>query len=142
MTTDTITYLSPGDLTLLAEREVGAGVHADVAALEAVSAYPGSADHGHARFPGVQVKAAALMTELLQRRPFDRGNARVALLSAIVFLNLNGLDVEASESDLAELADLAAQGTLSLMMVAAAFESITVRMVMPGDEPVDPGESG
>ena len=136
--TETTAYLSSRDLTLLAEREVGDEVRADVAALEAVSAYPGSADQGHDRFPGVQVKAAALMTELLRLRPFDRGNARVALLSAIVFLNLNGLDVEASESDLAELADLAAQGTLSLMMVAAAFESITVRMIVPGNEPVDP----
>ena len=142
MTTDTTAYLDPGDLTLLAEREVGSEVRTDVAALEAVSAYPRSADRGHDRFPGVQVKAAALMTELLRRRPFDRGNARVALLSAVVFLNLNGLDVEASESDLAELADLAGAGTLSLMMVAAAFESITVRMVEPGNEPVDPGESG
>ena len=134
------TYLSSGDLSLLAEREVGAGVGADEAALEAVAAYPGSAERGHDRFPGVQVKAAALMTELLQRRPFERGNARVALLSAIVFLNLNGLDVEASESDLAELADLAAQGTLSLVMVAAAFESISVRMIAPGEEPLDPGD--
>lgn len=140
MTTETTAYLSSGDLTLLAEREVGDEVHADAAALEAVSAFPGSSEHGRERFPGIQVKAAALMTELLRRRPFDHGNARMALLSSIVFLNLNGLEVEASESDLAELADLAAQGTLSLMMVAAAFESITVRMIMPGDEPVDPSE--
>lgn len=142
MTTESTAYLNIDDLTLLAEREVGSDVRADAVALEAVSAYPRSADRGLDRFPGVQVKAAALMTELLRRRPFDRGNARVALLSAVVFLNLNGLDVEASESDLAELADLAAQGTISLMLVAAAFESITVRMVAPGDEPVDPGESG
>ncbi len=139
MTTETV-YLSPVDLSLLAEREVGDDVRADVAALEAVSAYPGVSDDGHDRFPGVQLKAAALMTELLRRRPFDRGNARVALLSAIVFLNLNGLDVEAPEGDLAELAELASEGTLSLMMVAAAFEAITVRKIAPGEEPVDPSE--
>jgi death-on-curing protein len=126
-------YLTPRDLVSIAERETGAGVSVDDPALTAVAAYPASVEGGHERFPGVQVKAAALMTDLLQRRPFPTGNERIALIAAIVFLNLNGLDVEASESDLAELADQAAQGNLSLALVATAFEAITVRLLVTTD---------
>jgi death-on-curing protein len=131
-------YLTPLDLVSIAERETGARVSVDDAAVQAVAAYPASVEAGHERFPGVQVKAAALMTDLLQRRPFPEGNERIALLAAIVFLNLNGWDVEASESDLAELADLAAQGSLSLTMVATAFEAITVRLLVTVEPQVDP----
>ncbi len=121
-------YLSARDLISIAEHEVGVGLPLEDPTLQAVAAFPASMNGTHELFPGVQVKAAALMTELLRRRPFREGNERIALLAAIVFLNLNGLDVEASESDLAELADLAAQGSLSLTLVATAFEAITVRL--------------
>ncbi len=131
-------YLSPRDLVSIAERETGEGLPLDDASLDAVAAHPASADGTRDLFPGVQVKAAALMTELLHRRPFPHGNERIALLAVIVFLNLNGFDVEASESDLAELADLAAQGNLSLMMVATALEAITVRLRILDVDAADP----
>lgn len=127
--------LSPRDLQALAERELGPGVSLDEAVLAEVAAAPSAVEDGVERYPGIHVKAAALMIEVMQRRPFGHGNARVALLAALVLLNLNGLDVEASESDLAELAELAGRGNLSLLMVAAGFEAMTVPLEVPEPEP-------
>jgi hypothetical protein len=63
----------------------------------------------------------------------------VALLAAIVFLNLNGFDVVADDSDLADLTSLASGSGLSLIEVAAAFEAATVLLDLPQDEGyVDP----
>lgn len=87
----------------------------------------------------MHVKAAALFLEMLRRSPFERGNRQVALLAAVVFLNLNGFDVTADDKDLAELTSMAAGGTLSMIEVAAAFEASTVMLDLPEDEGyVDP----
>jgi death on curing protein len=137
----TVRYLTPRDLIALAELELGDDPKVDEDALHEAVAVPARIERGHDAFPGMPVKAAVLMTELMRRTPFGEGNARVALLSALVFLNLNGLDVAASESDLAELAQLAGRGNLSLMMVAAGFESIVVPLAFPGSEASD-GDEG
>lgn len=130
-------HLSARDLQALAERELGPGVAVDGAVLAEVAAAASATESGDERYPGVHVKAAALMTELMRRRPFERGNARVALLAALVHLNLNGFDVEASESDLAELAELAGRGNLSLLMVSAGFEAMAVPLEVPEPEGSD-----
>ena len=88
----------------------------------------------------MHVKAAALFLELLRRSPFERGNRQVALIASVVFLNLNGFDVVADDTDLAELTSMAAAGGLSMIVVAAAFEAATVLLHLPEDEAdVDPG---
>ncbi len=125
----TITFLSPRDLAALAELEGGDDVHADLLALEEIAELPASKNSsGGDAFPGVHVKAAALMAELLHRRPFDRANRQVALLCAIVFLAVNDYDVTANDQELAELTILAAEGKLSVLLLAAAFESATRRI--------------
>jgi prophage maintenance system killer protein len=87
----------------------------------------------------VHVKAAALFMEMLRRSPFERGNRQVALIAAVVFLNLNGFDVVADDTDLAELTSMASGGSLSMIEVAGAFEAATVLLHLPEDEGhVDP----
>ncbi len=131
-------YLSPRDLTSLGEIEVGPGLEVDLESLEAAVALPSSGRNGHELFPGFHVKAAALFLELLHRNPFERGNRRIALVAAIVFLNLNGFDVVAGDADLADLTSMASAGSLSLIEVAAAFEAATVMLELPEE---DYGES-
>jgi death-on-curing protein len=110
-------------------------VHADLLALEEIAALPASKNSsGGDAFPGLHVKAASLMAELLHRRPFDRANRRIALLSAVVFLAMNDHDVTAGDEELAELTMLAAEGKLSLLLLAAAFESSTVRISITNTE--------
>ena len=131
-------YLSPRDLISIAEIEVGSGLQADPEALEVSAALPSSGQNGHELFPGCHVKAAALFLEILHRRPFEHGNRRVALVAAIVFLNLNGFDVVAGDADLADLTALASSGDLSLIEAAAAFEAATLMLELPEDDYVEP----
>jgi len=108
--------------------QAGLGVQTDLLALEEIAAVPSSLNSaGLDAYPGIHVKAAVLVAELLRCRPFDHANRAVALLSAIVFLNLNGYEVTASEDELTELVNLAADKKLSMLMVAAGFESATER---------------
>jgi death-on-curing protein len=124
----TIEYLSSRDVVWLAESELGTYVGTDAAALDEATGLPRELDGERDRYPGVHLKAAALFHELLRRRLFPQGNERIALLSAIVFLSMNGQDVTACDDDLVELTRLTAQGQLTLLTVAAAFEAATVRL--------------
>ena len=85
-------------------------------------------DDGQDVYPGVHLKAAAQMVAVLRARPFQRGNARVALLSTAVFLNLNGYDLEAGREDLLALVAVAADGGLTLLQIAAILERLSVRL--------------
>ena len=115
--------LSVTDLLAIGERELGLGTPVDLAALEAVAALPCALDDEHERFPGVHVKAAAMLAETLRRQPFAHGNDRVALMTVVVFLSLNGYDIDAPEEDLAELTRIVAEGELPLLHIAAALEA-------------------
>lgn len=79
-------------------------------------------------YPGVVPKAAALLLAILRLRPYERANARVALLATTVFLNRNGLDLQASDDGLIALVAVAATGELSVLQVASGLERHTVRL--------------
>ena len=55
-----------------------------------------------------------------------------------MFLNLNGFDVVADDSDLADLTSLAGGTDLSVLEVAAAFEAATVMLELPEEDYIDP----
>ncbi len=96
--------------------------------LDAIAELPSEVEDARDVYPGIHLKAAVLFDELLARRPFMCGNARIALLSAIVFLNLNGLDLRADDRDLIELTRSAEAGGMPLLAIAAAFEAASVRL--------------
>ena len=67
--------------------------------------------------------AAALGYGIARNHPFNDGNKRVAFVIMIVFLGLNGLDMDAPEADVVTtILDLAA-GTLSEEDLAAWLRS-------------------
>ena len=56
-------------------------------------------------------KAAAYLFHLVKNHPFVDGNKRIGLASALVFLRLNGVTIEAADDDLVGLVlDVAAGG--------------------------------
>jgi death-on-curing protein len=122
----------------VARAEVGPAARADEEALEQAAAEPAQTSHGIDTFPGLHVKAAVMLNELVQRQVFGPDSGRVGLLAAIVFLNLNGLDVDAGADDLAELVRLVGRGELSLLEAAAGLEAASVRLLLHTDPPVDP----
>jgi prophage maintenance system killer protein len=116
------------DVVSIAIAELGRDATPDRALLAEVLSVPVEQRDGRDVYPGVVPKAAALMLAMLRRRPYEWANARVALLTTTVFLNRNGLDLQAADDDLVALVAVAATGELSVLQVAAGLERLTVRL--------------
>jgi prophage maintenance system killer protein len=112
----------------IASAELGGDVTPDRAVLAEALSVPVEQHEGRDVYPGVVPKAAALLLAILRRRPYERANARVALLATTVFLNRNGLDLQASDDGLIALVAVAATGELSVLQVASGLERYTVRL--------------
>jgi len=76
---------------------------------------------------------AAYMYHLIQNHPFVDGNKRTGSMCAIVFLNLNQADLDASNEQLAELAYSIAAGVLTKAQVTEQIEKMVVAY-NPGSE--------
>ena len=117
--------LTADDLLAIGEAELGRAVGADEDRLKACASEPMREDGGRDVYPGVHPKAAALCMTIVRSKPFERGNARVALLATAVFLNLNGLDLADSDDDLAALIALASSEDMTVLQVAAVIETLS-----------------
>lgn len=60
----------------------------------------------------IQAKAARLGFSLIHNHPFIDGNKRIGILSMIVFLEMNGIDVFCTNEELIELGLGLADGTI------------------------------
>ena len=107
---------------------MGAGAACDADALRDAVDLPRAREGDRDTYPGIHLKAAALLEALVRTRPFAWGNDQIALLAVTVFLNLNGWDLEAESDELALLTRMTAQGRLPLFDIAAGLESATVRL--------------
>lgn len=120
------------DVVTIARTELGSSMVYDVEGLaEAVAEPDRRADGGREAYPGIVPKAAALLLAMLRLRPFGPGNARVALLATVVFLNRNGLDLQAGDDELIALVAVAATGELTVLEAAGALERFVVRLTPP-----------
>ncbi len=121
--------LSADDILSIGDAELGHDVDVDVDRLKVVVEEPLRTDEGRDAYPGLHLKAAALLLAMMREGPFERGNARMALLSTAVFLNLNGEDLIVEEGDLLAMVALASNGDLSVLQVAAVIERFSERLV-------------
>lgn len=87
-----ITYLDTEDLLGLT-RALNAGPVRDLGLLESAAARPRTDVFGHEAYPSLTGKAAALMHSLAKNHPLVDGNKRLAWLAALVFLDINGVQV-------------------------------------------------
>lgn len=92
-------YLELGDLVAVASRVLGLKVDATLAVTElglaeSALARPQAGFQGEEFYPSLQEKAAALMHGLIKNHPFLDGNKRIATISALMFLNINGYDLD------------------------------------------------
>jgi death-on-curing protein len=113
-----IEYLDLEDLLGLV-RALDTGPVRDVGLLDSACARPRSSLFGQDAYPGLTLKAAALLHSLASNHPLVDGNKRLAWLAAVVFLRLNGqvvdldddeafqlvMDVASGEADVKEIAD-------------------------------------
>ena len=100
----------------------------DLDRLKVVVEEPLRIDEGRDVYPGLHLKAAALFLAMMRESPFERGNARIALLATAVLLNLNGEDLAVEEGDLLAVVALGSNGDLSVLQVAAVIERLTERL--------------
>ena len=65
--------------------------------------------------------AAAYLYHIVQNHPFLDGNKRTGAATAIIFLAINGVEVEADEEGLVELTLAVAQGNAGKQEIAEYF---------------------
>jgi len=70
--------------------------------------------------------AAAYLYHIVQNHPFVDGNKRTGTASALVFLDLNGIELEVDDDDLADLTLSVAQGTTDKPAIASFLQQHAV----------------
>ena len=90
----------------------------DVEGLNAALGMPPATYGGQFLHPEIHEMAAAYLFHLVKNRPFEDGNKRTGALAALVFLALNGFDVDAPEEDVANMVTAVAGGEIDKSDVA------------------------
>ena len=90
----------------------------DMGLLQSAVAMPQASYGGQALHPTLFDQAAAYLYHLVQNHPFLDGNKRIGAASALVFLAMNGIQIEGDEDGLVELTMAVASGHLGKEAVA------------------------
>ena len=107
---------------MINEAEIGPDLLADFGLLEAAVLRPQQTVFGSDAYPDIHTKAAAMFHSLIRSHPFIDGNKRTAVLSMIVFYNLNGYAIEVNQEELVALALDAAEGQIDVEAIAGTLK--------------------
>jgi death-on-curing protein len=122
-----VEYLTVEDLLDLA-RSLGVGPVRDLGLLDSAAHRPRSEFMGAQAYVTVAAKAAALMHSVACNHSLVDGNKRLALLSMVVFLRINGFDLTLEDDEAFELTMAVAAGQLD----AEGIESrLRLRRIRP-----------
>lgn len=91
-------FLDVEDLLALT-RDLGAGPVRDLGLLEAAAARPRASLFGEDAYPTLALKGAALLHSLVPNHALVDGNKRIGFLACLVFLDLNGVEVDVSDDE-------------------------------------------
>lgn len=121
-------FLSVQDVLALHKQQLliyggGDGVR-DHGLLESAVAQPSMSFSGSFAHEGVTAMAAAYLFHLVSNHPFMDGNKRIGLLSALVFLELNGHPLHHSTEALCELVMGLARSQLTKAQVQQRLEAL------------------
>jgi len=119
-----VIYLDVEDLLHIAERTLGAPAELrDAGLLDSAAGRPAATAFGSDAYPTVHLKAAALLHSLAGNHPLVDGNKRLALVSTLVFLRLNGQRPLLTNGEAHDLLVAAASGELDdVDSIAARLE--------------------
>ncbi len=107
------------------ERYGGASGIRDIDLLKSALGMPQATYGGQFLHTNIYEMAAAYLFHLVKNHPFNDGNKRTGAVAALVFLTLNGLDLEAPEDDFAEMVLAVARGELDKADVATFIRRFT-----------------
>lgn len=85
----------------------------DVGLLESAAQRPQTTLYGQDAYPTLVEKAAVLLESLSRNHALVDGNKRIAWLSTVVFLAINGLEVDAPDDDAFDLVIAVSTGLTS-----------------------------
>jgi death-on-curing protein len=107
-------FLSLGEVLTIhrdqIERYGGALGIRDMGLLQSAVAMPAAGFGGQYLHGSLHEMAAAYLFHIVQNHPFLDGNKRTGAVAAVVFLELNGLELEADEDDFEALVTSVAKG--------------------------------
>ena len=106
------------------ERYGGAGGIRDLSLLQSAAAMSAAGFGGQYLHVDLYEMAAAYLFHIVQNHPFVDGNKRTGAVAAIVFLMMNGVELEADVEGLEALARDVAQGRADKARIAEFFRSI------------------
>ena len=96
----------------------------DPALLSSALAMPSSSFEGKYLHRDLFEQAAAYAFHICQNHPFVDGNKRTALASALVFLSLNGIELDDPKEDLYQLMMKVAKGKAIKPEIATKFRAL------------------
>lgn len=102
----------------------GANGLRDRGLLESAVAQPQTSFDGQLAHEGLFAMASAYLFHIVNNHPFVDGNKRVGLLSAVVFLDINGISMAHSSDALYELTMRVAEGLMEKTAIAIELERI------------------
>ncbi|MBI5518304.1 MAG: type II toxin-antitoxin system death-on-curing family toxin [Deltaproteobacteria bacterium] len=92
--------------------------------LESAVAQPQASFGGEFVHDGLFAMAAAYLFHIVRNHPFVDGNKRAGMLSAVVFLDVNGISIDHPSEALYELTMSVAEGRIDKGAVALELERI------------------
>jgi death-on-curing protein len=98
----------------------------DAGLLQSAISMPQSAFGGQWLHADLYEMAAAYLFHLVKNHPFLDGNKRTGAASAIIFLAINDVEIEADEDGLVELTLAVATGDADKQQIAAFFRANAV----------------
>ena len=99
-------------MTLAIIDKEGIGPVRDLGLLQSALARPHTTLMGADAYPGIALKAAALMHSVCLNHALIDGNKRLAALLALIFLDINGVEPALSNQELFDLTMAVASGEL------------------------------
>lgn len=105
------------------DRYGGASSVRDPGLLEAAVAMPRAAVGGEFLHRDLFEMAAAYLFHIVQNHPFVDGNKRTGAATSLVFLDLNGVEIDADEDALVDLVRAVAQGAADKQRIAEFFRA-------------------
>ena len=88
-----------------------AGVR-DIELLKSAIGMPSATFGGEFLHPSVIEMAAAYLYHLVENHPFVDGNKRVGAMAALIFLDMNGFEIDASDEDFTAMVLKVASGEM------------------------------
>lgn len=92
--------------------------------LESAVAQPQMSFGGELAHDGLFAMAAAYLFHIVSNHPFVDGNKRAGMLSAVVFLDVNGISIDHPSDALYDLTMSVAEGRIDKPAIAAGLERI------------------